>query len=554
MATEEIQDLTDRVFMLRDYLEKGRIKIAEHLADGFVASLEKIKLDADGFVVPESVDGRIRALTNGLKYFHYREEAKKSISLSQIQEDYFRILDNNFGFIRKEMIKAGADANVAAHMMAKDQQFVEHFSKNIGHLISDLQEFWRTVGDAAFFHVEDSQCLKSVFGGDLFPSYTRNIASSAALYVDTIVLPCPILHSAALTRMWKPEKAAYFIVKHAVNALNYRDLALAGVTPPIIVVLPDIETFDEHHIDTIRAFSESAAIRHGSVIFGNSFSSIEELTDFLDKLASPDEVLEKIKHPERLLFNTEWEETPRTQLETSLEDNAGTFKGFLGEKHAGRLVLIQCMGRMSQAAAVELRSTRLRGTPLIDAETSWRYLNWKMEYDAQPSAEPEHPSEAMHIVRALQAEGDKNLCWLGNVPSEAIIELRRRGLTEEVRAILSKGVPRLIDANPTNFFRTSDQVVENLDSAFREHQRALVEAREKKVKLFGLDVGACLAVGGISVAAAITANPQLAAVAGILGVAGLPNLRDIKTKFKDLREQEQKVSTSPTGILFKHLT
>ncbi len=60
MATEELQDLTDRVFLLRDYLEKGRIKIAEHLWDGFVASLEKIKLDADGFVVPESVDSRKR--------------------------------------------------------------------------------------------------------------------------------------------------------------------------------------------------------------------------------------------------------------------------------------------------------------------------------------------------------------------------------------------------------------------------------------------------------------------------------------------------------------
>lgn len=554
MATEEMQDLTDRVFLLRDNLEKGRIKIAKHLGHDFIVSLEKIRLDINGFVVPESVDGRIRALTNGLKYFRYREEAKKSISLSKIQESYFRILENNFGQIHKDTIKAGVDANVAAHSMARDQKFVAHFTQNIELLISDLQEFWKLVGDAAFFHVEDLQCLKAVFGGDLFPYFKRNIASSAALYVDTIILPCPITHSANLIRMWKPEKAVYYCVKHAINALGYRDLALTDVNPPIIVVLPDIELLEAHHVETIKASSEEAAVRHGSAIFGNSFSSIQELTEFLDKLATPEDLLKKVKRPNRLLFSSDWGGDPGDQLKKALNQTAGDFDGILGEKNAGRTVFMNCVGRMSQAAAVTLRSIRLRGTPLIDAETSWQYLNWKMEYDAQPSAEPEHMTEAMHILRALQAEEERNLCWLGNVPVDAIINLRSRGLMDEVRAILSKGVPKLIETTPNNFFRTGDQVVANLDSAFREHQRTLVDARNKRLKLYGLDVGACLAVGGISVAAAITGNPMLGAAAGVLGVAGLPNLRDIKTGFKDLKEQEHKISTSPTGIMFEHVT
>src|SRR5438132_7207101 len=100
MAKEEAQDLTDRVFLLREYLQNGRIKIAEHLQNEFVESLERIRLDQDGLVMPETVDGRIRALTNGLRYFRYREETKNSISLSEIQDRYFQILDANFGGIR----------------------------------------------------------------------------------------------------------------------------------------------------------------------------------------------------------------------------------------------------------------------------------------------------------------------------------------------------------------------------------------------------------------------------------------------------------------------
>ena len=553
MSNEEIQDLTDRVYLLREYLDSGRIRIAEHLWDDFRQSLLKVRIGADGLVIPSTVDGRIRALTNGLRYFRYREETKKSASLAEIQQGYFRILENNFGEIRKQMLRAAADANAVGHVMSRDAKFVAHFAKVIPDLIGDLKQFWGAVGDAAAFHVEDLTGFKGVFGGDLFPSYTRNIASSASIYLDTIVLPCPILHSARLIQMWKPEQAAYFVVKHAVNALAYRDLALAEVDTPIVAVLPDLDVLDDSHEDSIRGFSRSAALRHGSMLFDVLFSSLEELTEFLEKLGKLEDVLARLKRPDRLVFDTQWGGTKEEQLRRYLADNARMYDGGLAEAHAGRGVLLHVLGRMSQAAAIELRSSHLRGTPLIDAETSWQHLTWKMEYDARPSAEADHPSQAMHVVRALQGERDLNLAWLGNVPCETIVELRRRGHMDEVRSILSQGMPKLIAANPTNFFRTSDQVVNNLDEAFRAHQRSLLEARDKKLKLYGIDVSACLALGGISVAAAITANPVLGAVAGALGVAGLPNIRDIKTKFRELQEQENKIRTSPTGLLFKHL-
>ena len=42
----------------------------------------------------------IVALTNGLRYFRYRDESKSSIRLSDIQDKYFRILETNFGHIQ----------------------------------------------------------------------------------------------------------------------------------------------------------------------------------------------------------------------------------------------------------------------------------------------------------------------------------------------------------------------------------------------------------------------------------------------------------------------
>jgi hypothetical protein len=159
----------------------------------------------------------------------------------------------------------------------------------------------------------------------------------------------------------------------------------------------------------------------------------------------------------------------------------------------------------------------------------------------------------MHVVRALVAEAHNNLEWLGNVPPETVLEIRRRGLADDLRELLGQGVSNLIGINPDNYFRTADQVVENLDTAFRKHQQTLREARSKKLKLYGIDVGACTVTGAVAVAAALTGNATLGAISGALGVAGLPNLRDIKTKFKQIAAGDKARRESPTGLLFRHV-
>jgi hypothetical protein len=122
-----------------------------------------------------------------------------------------------------------------------------------------------------------------------------------------------------------------------------------------------------------------------------------------------------------------------------------------------------------------------------------------------------------------------------------------------LRDLLGHGVSNLIGINPDNYFRTADQVVDNLDSAFRKHRQALVDARKKKLKLYGIDVAACAVTGTVAVAAALTSSVTLGALSGALGVAGLPNLKDIKTKFKQILAEDKARRESPTGLLFRHV-
>jgi hypothetical protein len=217
---------------------------------------------------------------------------------------------------------------------------------------------------------------------------------------------------------------------------------------------------------------------------------------------------------------------------------------------AGDIILPNFIGRMSQANDLLRRSLELRGTPIIDAETSWKYLNWKLEYDA------DHVSSSdltpLHIVRGLQSAAKGEMQWLGNIPSEALIEMRQQGATEELREILSRGVSDIAASDPANFFHTTEQVVDNIRGAFEQHQQNLTKLRNKTWKFAGADVGSWIAIGTIEVAAALSGAPTF----GLLAFAAdqlmdVPKLKELPNKFQEIQKETKMIKASPVGLLFQ---
>lgn len=548
---EEIQDLTDRVFLLKEQLAAGKVHIAAHLADGFQSSLEAIRLRPDGKVDPSTIDGRIRSLTLAMVAMRQREEAKKAVSLAQIQEAYFDFLFFQFGVLYEPMIKAGANPAQAGRAAARDVDFVKQMIQALPDFLAHLKEFWMSVGDSAAYHLQDGRQLKTTFAGDLFPAHWENAVSTAGLYVDTIVLPCPVMRIAPLVKVLPAEDVVSLLVKHVLSAMSYRALAIADVDPPLALVVPDPRDVEPEKQKSLVEDSEPLICMHANYLFGRTFESLAHLTEFCGELATVDQVMAELKGRDRLIFSTEWRDRdPRSQLQQTMK---GPALPGLAQEVAGNHILKACLGRMPQAMAAQKNARHFGATPLINAETSWLHYTWMLEYEGTPVPNDSHQRKSMHVVRALVSEAGNNLEWLGNVPPETVLEIRKRGLAQEVRSILGQGVSELVGINPDNYFRTADQVVENLDRAFREHQKALSEAKLKKLKLYGIDVAACIAVGGVGVAAALTSNSTLGAVSSILGVAGFANLKDIATKFSQIVEEDRARKASPTGLLFQHV-
>ena len=549
---DEVQDLTDRVFLLKEHLEAGKMRfISQELADGFRRSYEAIRLRPDGKVDPTSLDGRIRSMTLAIIAMKQRDEAKKSLSLARVQEEYFEFLFREFGWLYEQMKKAEATPVAAAEITSRHDDVMRNLAEALPEMVDVVREFWASVGEAAGYHLQDSQQLKAVFAGDIFPAHWENAVSTAGLYVDTIILPCPITRLGAMLKAEPSAQLIKLVVKHVLTAMTYRDIALADVDPPIAMIVPNPDDADDEDRKGLIVRATPAICAHARYLFDRNFESIEELREFCVYLKTVEQVMKELKRPDRLIFDTEWGKDPLNQLAMSLKKN--NYLPGMDEPNAGYHVFASSLGRMPQALGAQQAAQHFRGSPFINAETSWLHYTWLLEYQGARRDDDMTTRHSMHVVRALVSEAHNNLEWLGNVPPETVLEIRKRGLADELRHLLGHGVSNLIGINPDNYFRTADQVVENLDTAFRKHQEALREARNKKLKLYGIDVAACTATGAVAVAAALTGSVTLGAISGALGVAGFPNLKDIKTKFKQIAAEDKVRRESPTGLLFRHV-
>ncbi|RZF78640.1 hypothetical protein CWC26_02955 [Pseudoalteromonas sp. S4488] len=538
--------LRRRLKVLQEQMTQGKVKIAEELK--VVDSLNAVRVGPDGEVDLDTVDGLVRSMALGVTAMHDREELKKLASLSEVQTSYFNFFEQNFGHFYELMLKRKLTPHDAGRAAMQSEGSIREITEHLDKLLEFIEEFWSELGEIAHAHVEDQHNnIKGVFGGDLFPAHDENIASKCGIYTDTIILPDPFLRSKHIFQNSKPADQAYYIIKHAMNILQYKQLACAEVDIPIVVVLPDITAIKSEEREFVHKLGLADSLKHSGKLFGRKFESIEELLEFTHELDTIERAIAAIDDKSRLLFDTEWQGDIASQLERAINSPQSEL---IGTKNPGVILANQAVGRMSVSNELLIKSRRLRGSPLVDAPTSWQYLAWKMEYDALDAEIATHTKD-LHITRGLQGLSDGDMQWLGRVPPDALIEVRKQGALDEIRGILGKGVQELTSSNPNNFHRTRDQIFDNINEAFENHKANIKDLRAKNWKFAGSDIGSWLVTGTLGITAAATGSPiwALAAI-GADQILGAPKLKELPSSIKELVEENKKVNMSPVGMLF----
>jgi hypothetical protein len=545
--TLEYEDrLRKRLQLLKEQLEAGKVKIAEGLQ--VADSLKAVRYGPDGEIDLDTVDSLVRSMALGVEGMHYRQETKKIASLAEIQNAYFNFLYNNFSHFYNIMTERKLTPHDCGLAAINSQVSISEVMEFLPDVLNYIEEFWNETADIVQIHVEDMRhSIKGIFGGDLFPTHNENIASKCGIYTDTIILPDPFLRTKHIFQMQDDSQKVYFFIKHAMNILQYKDLACADVKVPIVVVIPDTSALDNEEKEFNAKLGKADSLLHYVKLFGRNFESFDDFMDFASTLDTIERALLEIKEPSKLLFDTEYGTDPKIQFEKMLTSKIITNTGIT---HPGEIIANMSFGRMATSNELLIKSRRLGGTPIIDAPTSWQYFKWKLEYDSE-RMESICNLQNLHINNALQGLSKHDMTWIGNIPPKALIEIRKEGAMDEIRHIMCKDIEKLIETNPNNFHRTQDKVFDNLEKAFFKHQENIKELSNKKWKFAGQDIGSWLVIGGIEVTAALTGTPAWGLTALTANqFFDTPKLKDIPKSIQKLKEENDKLNKSPVGMLF----
>ena len=534
--------LRAQIEVLREELEAGRVNFSDEVPL-VIKSMKAVRYGPDGKVDLSTVDARVRSLARMVSHFRNRRDAKEAVSLAELQRSYFTYIERNFGDLYAAMKARGANPSQVGDHVASEPEAVKGFAKGMPDFLELVYDLWKQTWDTAHYHVQDLDGLKAVFGGETFPSARKNIVSCTGVYADTIVLPDPFLRGQFFNQQDDATAVRWF-VKSALSLLHYREAALADLKQPLVVIAPDATYLEDGEKEALVQQSETSILKHLTALFGAQFGSLEEAETFLAPLDQAHEVTAKLVDRSRLLFNEGDNSALEEQLEAYMRDYFSPFM----EGGAGLAVLSSATGRMRQATDMLRRSSWLGGTPLIDAPTSWRYFTWKLAYEAQ--RDPSNPMLDLHMTQALQNAARQEMAWLGNVPLEALIEMRKQDVLPELRTILSEGVQELMDLRPDNFYRTSDQVVKNIQDAFDEHRKSLAALTGKKWRFAGVELGACVVKGAVQIASACGV-PVVSLVGSAMDQAfDVPKARDIPKRWRAIRDEHNQLHSSAVGLLF----
>jgi hypothetical protein len=542
-----------RVLILRDLMQQGKIHFAESIRKQVEKSFLRARFDKNGEPDLSTIDGFIRSTALMVEHINHRTKLKDAISLMEIQCNYFSIIDDNFSHFYKAMIDKKSSPHQIANYIAYHTNDIENLNEAINPLLENIQNYWDMVAESGYMHLEDDyKSIKAVFGGDLFPQHNENIASKCGLYTDTIVLPCPFMRAKGLFERWGKQDRVFYLLKLALNILQYKDLALADLEKPIVVILPDKEMLDEFLLKQVQELGEKDTLFHAKKVFGREFSDIKDLIDFGKDLNTVDKVINEIKDSTRVLFDTEFKESLKIQIENQIKGQTGQL---MGTDNPGIIVSMQGLGRMSVCNELLLKSLQVHGVPLIDAPTSWEYFKWKLEYDSE-RAFPNREFGKLHLVKGLTDLEHTKLNWVGKIPPRGLIEIRKSGAIDEIRSILSTGIDELTKSNELDFSATSNRVFENIDGALRQHQENIKQLKNKKWKIAGHDFGSWIVVGSVEIAAACVGTPLFGVSALILDqFLDAPKIKDLPKsvkQIKNLDEQKNALRQTPMGLIFKY--
>ncbi|HVP92175.1 MAG TPA: hypothetical protein VMS94_00380 [Acidobacteriota bacterium] len=458
--------------------------------------------------------------------------------ISNIHEKYFELLHDYFGSIyrtspSKDPHKAGVHfANLGLSGKILHDVFPD--------LRVALMKLWAANAKNLYATIKDLPGLKTCYSGDISPSECFDLISRTGLYIDTTLIPDPLMKLLNIpTEMIRERHLVYYVVKHTFNILNSQQFFQSDTEVPISVIYPLEFYFDERRRRRCVEEAYSDTRDYFEELFGKTIKNDAELDDILNQdlktLAS------KIKRPQILVPYLQDVDNISKGLEEGAKEISTVGVLPVEGKSAGSCLKIYVNGKLLGLSDCLVDCVSFDAKPLFDAPRSWSMLRWKLQKDTLRTVGRIGIDPSTAVINALQLD---NFEWLGNVPLDKLVLMRKNNEMQELRELLKNEVSEIHECNRGELEIVAKRVQSNLTRAFENHEKEIRDIENEYKKSYRV-AGSLITTGTIASIAGLFWPP--AALALILGGGGLIDLKKIYT---DHKEKILEMTNRPVGIMF----
>ena len=483
--------LTRRLKHLFDDLKSGRLQLTRAVAPTLEKSLAMVEFTEAGEPVLQSVPNEIRSLARayGLTQ-RYLDEANGGSSerhhlvrpppdaeqISRLSQTLFQLYDDLFvaatgkapqSFAPVPESFGGAIRALGGRLKGGHSG---DWAQNVSRATKALAAFYQSSGKDLLRGAGHLPGYKLVLGGKQnFGSSSLAAARSMLLYADTLLIPDPV------SRWFESEHAAEGfafprMLEDLYFLLQLRPIVDAQLPYPALVFFPSLEHVLEENDPVTQDRQELMALDFFSHYLGCTFEDLEEVGVFVEKRER--DFIEAIqKHRLFVPIGGSGDEEFHVAIDMQKLEYKGlrsaAFLDAIEHMPAARIAFIAILERLAPQYHMADNAESLNASPLMSLPVHWHYSTLLREARASVLRNLSHSNTGS--IATIQALAAAEYSWLGNVPIEQIIDLRKRGENEQFRRRLAEGAGELASADEATLDETVQKVGRALTRLLMEH-------------------------------------------------------------------------------------
>jgi len=398
------------------------------------------------------------------------KESQKGKSLNKVFVEYFELIDSYFGSIRRHLDEGERSHIELGHKIAGYPLISDLILDTIEEIDRQIYDFWHQNYRYVKEHIDEHDGLKCLYSGDISPLSLERFIRKTALYVDTTILPDPLLNLAYFMRPSIADNKFYLnkLIRHVFNIWKMKDLILAKTEYPIIILYPvSIQLISDK--ERLLNTANTKYLRYLSTLFGKDFDDEIKLNEFLIEQNSPQGLFAKIKK-NVILPNRYRQFEGFNSLLTELNHYKKYFHPMERSTTPGEIFGQYIRSQFIRVQEHKFFCERFSAEPIYDYEPPWFFLNYDMGGQDIDSA----------ILNALQREQFE---WVGKVPLSVISKLREEEELEYMRSILREGILSIRAKKDKDLSLIIDQLQDNFERAFERQKSELKRIKQRVEKI-----------------------------------------------------------------------